>query len=51
MLSYLKLTPSIEFLKLLLSGIHVYKIGCFTCDPRMLESLKGSQPFLWIQNN
>lgn len=49
--SNLELAPGIEFLELLLSRIHVYKIGSFTCDPRVLESLKGSQPFLRIQHN
>lgn len=49
--SYLKLAPGIELLELLLGSIHVHKIGCFTCDPWVLQSLEGSQPFLRIQNN
>lgn len=47
----LKLAPSIEFLELLLSRVHVHKVGCFPCDPRVLEGLKRSQSFLGIQNN
>lgn len=47
----LKLAPSIEFLELLLSRVHVHKVGRFPCDPRVLEGLKCSQSFLGIQNN